>query len=138
MHGFLYSIQFERIVRRNLEARSVKEEKIEKLQRLRKKEAAANKAFGGFSGKVTLGKFAILEESDNEDTQPQKEIDASTATSTSSPMTEASLPIKTRQKHKAKTSTKLSSKKNGTNSTSLIFLACIAFGACSLLVKTYL
>ena len=123
-------------MRRNLEAKSVKEEKIEKVQRLRKKEAAANKAFGGFSGKVTLGKFAILEESDDDDdVQPTKEYAASTATT--SPLTDASVPIKTRPRQKPKAAAKVI--KNGDKSTShSSLLACVAFGALLLLVKTYL
>ena len=46
--------------------KSRKEEKREKVAKLVKKEAAANKAFASFGGKVTLGKFAMLDESDDD------------------------------------------------------------------------
>ena len=48
-------------------AKTVKDEKMDKIKKLVRKENEANKKFKNFGGSVSLGKFAILDSSDEDD-----------------------------------------------------------------------
>ena len=94
------TFQFDKIIRKHKEAKSAKDEKIEMVKRLKQKEAALKNTIGDFGGKVTLGKFVILDRSEDE-ASPKAAAPVATppdASLSSSPSTATSVP--TKQKHK--------------------------------------
>ena len=59
--------EFAKIIKQKEASKSIKEEKTRKVVQMRRKEDLVNRTFSGFNGKITLGKFAILDESEVEE-----------------------------------------------------------------------